>query len=441
METKQKFDVFCPNLIKSVDATSEDLILEGVATTTGVDLEGDYMTRECIKSLKEQILPLNIHMSHKKDTQDVVGSVLDVIETDDDTLKIKFIVLPSYRDFIEELLDYGVNLGLSIRGKALDYVKTDTGLKVNQVKLLEVSLTPLPANWETFGTVKKAEQSITSQCFNGACMQLVKSMSTEQESKEEKFDDSEDVSLGEQKVIDLINEAFSNFEDRIIKYLESEYRIGDIKQFLQNTSTTESNEQSEEESAEDSKILSDESVDEETEKNDEKSEEEDEDEDEMKKSLVVGINFNGEHKPSQEDIAKSFNEVITTETKETFEMTEEIEKTENIEVTEQVEEVVEAPIEKEIDLDVDEITKSIEDKIVENEELIKSISEKVIEKVTEQLSTDLVSNVTDSILKDLSSNREPVSVEIPKIELKKEEEITNQPMNRYDIAKSLARRE
>ena len=435
MESKQKFNVFCPSIEKSVDSTSDDLILEGVATTTGVDLEGDYMTRDCIKSLKEQILPLNVHMSHKKETKDVVGSVLDVVETDDDTLKIKFVVLPYYKDFIKELLDYGVNLGLSIRGKAIDYVKTDTGLKVNQVKLLEVSLTPLPANWETFGTVKKIDESITSQCFNGACMQLVKSMSTEQESKEEKFDDSEDVSLGEQKVIDLINEAFSNFEDRIIKYLESEYRIGDIKQFLQNTSTTESNENLEEESENEGKILSNESVDEETEENDEK------DEEKVTKSSNSDVILNYDDLTTKDEIQKSFDEVVTTETEEKVEMTEEIEKTENIEVTEQVEEVVEAPIEKEISFDVDEITKSIEDKIVENEELIKSIEDKVIEKITSQLSESLAKDVTDTILKDLSENREPVSVEIPNIEIKKEEEETNQPMNRYDIAKSLARRE
>lgn len=437
MESKQKFNVFCPSIIKSVDSTSQDLILEGVATTTGVDLEGDYMTRDCIKSLKEQILPLNIHMSHKKETKDVVGSVLDVMNTDDDTLKIKFVILPSYKDFINELLDYGVNLGLSIRGKAIDYVKTDTGLKVNQVKLLEVSLTPLPANWETFGTVKKIDESITSQCFNGACMQLVKSMSTEQESIEEKFDDSEDVSLGEQRVIDLINEAFSNFEDRIIKYLESEYRIGDIKQFLQNTSTTDSNE-SEEESETDSKILSNESVDEESTNNDVLTDEEDEED--TKKSLEVGVDF--EELQDSEEITKSL-EVETTETKEKIEMTEEIEKTENIEMTEQVEEVVGEPIEKDITFDVDEITKSIEEKIVENEELIKSIEDKVIDKITSQLSDSLAKDVTDSILKDLSENREPISVEIPKIDIKKEEreEQTNQPMNRYDIAKSLARKE
>ena len=436
MESKQKFNVFCPSIEKSVDSTSEDLILEGVATTTGVDLEGDYMTRDCIKSLKEQILPLNVHMSHKKETKDVVGSVLDVVKTDDDTLKIKFVVLPSYKDFIKELLDYGVNLGLSIRGKAIDYVKTDTGLKVNQVKLLEVSLTPLPANCETFGTVKKIDESITSQCFNGACMQLVKSMSTEQESKEEKFDDSEDVSLGEQKVIDLINEAFSNFEDRIIKYLESEYRIGDIKQFLQNTSTTESNENPEEESKNEGKILSNESVDEETEENDKK------DEEKVAKSIEFDVSLSDGEEQTQEEIEKSFDEVITTETEEKVEMTEEIEKTENIEVTEQVEEVVEAPIEKEVSFDVDEITKSIEDKIVENEELIKSIEDKVVERITSTLSESLAKDVTDTILKDLSENREPVSVEIPNIEIKKEEEDnTNQPMNRYDIAKSLARRE
>jgi len=437
MESKQKFNVFCPSIEKSVDSTSEDLILEGVATTTGMDLEGDYMTRDCIKSLKEQILPLNIHMSHKKETKDVVGSVLDVIKTDDDTLKIKFIVLPSYRDFIKELLDYGVNLGLSIRGKALDYVKTDTGLKVNQVKLLEVSLTPLPANWETFGTVKQAEKStITSQCFNGACMQLVKDMSTEQESKEETFDESEDVSLGEQKVIDLINEAFSNFEDRIIKYLESEYRIGDIKQFLQNASTTESNEPSDDESKEDGKILSDESVDEETEKNDENAEK-----DEKKKvEKSFEVESSDETELVEDELEKSLK-VETTETKEKVEMTEEIEKTENIELTEQVDEVVEEPIEKEISFDVEEITKSIEDKIVENEELIKSIEEKVIEKITSQLSESLTKDVTDNILKDLSENREPVNVEIPKIDIEKEEEITNQPMNRFDIAKSLARKE
>ena len=420
METKQKFNVFCPSIIKSFDEryNSDDLILEGVATTTGVDLEGDYMTRECIKSLKEQITSLNVHMSHKKETKDIVGSVLDVIETDDDTLKIVFVVLPSYSQFIEELLDYGVNLGLSIRGKATDYVKTDSGLKVNQIKLLEVSLTPLPANWDTYGSVKKAEMQIESNCFNGACMQIVKDMSTEENQIEDK-NDSEDISLGEQKVIDLINEAISNFEDRIINYFENEYRINDLKQLLQNASATVDEDLSDEKSDEDSKEeILDKPVDEVSEEDEEVDEKETE---------------------------KSLEDVLSTENEEKTTMTEDIEKTENLE--QKIEEpVVEENIEKEIEIDIEtivdkeEIAKSISEDIANNEDLIKSISEQVIEKVSEELSAKLSENVTENILKDLSSNREPVSVEIPHIDLEKEESSV-EPMNRYDIARKLARKE
>lgn len=412
METKQKFKVFCPTIIKSVDEDNQDdLILEGVATTTGVDLEGDFITQDCIESLKEQILPLNIHMSHGKSIDSVVGSVLEVIKTDDDSLKIKFVVLPKFRKEIEELLDYGVNLGLSIRGKALDYEKTDSGLKVKQIKLLEVSLTPLPANWETFGTVTKSKGLVTSQCFNGACMQLVKDMSTDIEQSQVNEEGSESTSLGKQEVIDLINEAFSNFEDRIITYFESEYRINDLKQLLQQTSTTASDEELEEKpETKNEDILSQEPVDEESE------EDEEVDEEETKKSLE-------ETETTDEGIK---------------EMTEEIEKTEQIEeqVVDKV--VEETPIVKEFD--VDDVVKSITEKIGNDEELIKSICEKVSLRVTEELAPQLSESVTENILKDLSANREPKSVEIPKIDLEKEEQ-SNEPMNRFEIAKALARRE
>jgi len=100
VDINKNFKLYSP-LIKSNGGSQDyELILEGVASTTSTDLEGDYVTPECIESMKEQTLHCNIHASHIYGLDDIIGTVLEVLETDENTLRIRFNVLPSFKFII-----------------------------------------------------------------------------------------------------------------------------------------------------------------------------------------------------------------------------------------------------------------------------------------------------------------------------------------------------
>ena len=84
MDTKQKFKVYCSNLEKQfpLNDGSDELILEAIASTSSIDEEGDMITNECIESMKNQALGLNIHLDHNHDTHNVIGNVIEVLETE-----------------------------------------------------------------------------------------------------------------------------------------------------------------------------------------------------------------------------------------------------------------------------------------------------------------------------------------------------------------------
>ena len=82
MKPEQKFQIFCPSIVKSntnnPNNLDEPLILEGIVSTTSVDLEGDYMTSNCIASMKKQLERLNIHADHLRGLDGVIGSIIIV---------------------------------------------------------------------------------------------------------------------------------------------------------------------------------------------------------------------------------------------------------------------------------------------------------------------------------------------------------------------------
>lgn len=233
------------------DNDSSPLILEGIASTTGIDLDGDYMTESCIESLKEQALECNIHCDHQYGLSDVIGTVTEVIETDDDTLKIRFNVLDKYRAEIEDYLDNGINLGLSIGGTVTDYTPLkDGGWQVNEMTLHEISLTPLPANWDTFGTVEQISKGLVqSKCLNGACkiltkrkkIQHTKEMQEQKEIIKELVDAvnelKKEIQIGKaepaeedepatmQDVTDAVNEAIIEVKEQIVDELKEEFDL------------------------------------------------------------------------------------------------------------------------------------------------------------------------------------------------------------------------
>lgn len=245
MDTRQEFRIYCSEISKSLDtekkrksSKSQPLILEGVASTSDIDLEGDFITPQCIESFKLQATQCNIHNNHNVGLDDVIGTVLEVLDTDNKTLKIKFSILPLFREHIEECIDNGVKLGLSIGGTIVDYDMGDEGLKINSMMLHEISLTPLPANWNTMGTVAREGEVIEAKCLNGVCKQFLndveKSIKEEVMEMEKRYYTKEEESqfMSEDRVIELINEALNNFvqdqttvtEERVAEIIDEKLR-------------------------------------------------------------------------------------------------------------------------------------------------------------------------------------------------------------------------
>lgn len=269
MDSEQRFKIYCSNISKSLDpnyntkSKTQPLILEGVASTSDIDLEGDFITPQCIESFKLQATQCNIHNNHNVGLDDVIGTVLEVMDTDNKTLKIKFSILPLFRRHIEECIDNGVKLGLSIGGTIIDYDMEDDGLKIKNMMLHEISLTPLPANWNTMGTVEHSKKSIDvieAKCLNGVCKQFLNTLET-QEPMGEKVEedimemekryytkDEESQFMSEDRVVELINEALNNFaKDSVTEERVAEIIDAKLKDFVEQAKALEKEEKEREE--------------------------------------------------------------------------------------------------------------------------------------------------------------------------------------------------
>ena len=303
MDTKQKFKLYCSDITKSIDPNynikdkTKPLILEGVASTSDIDLEGDFITPQCIESFKLQATQCNIHNNHNVGLGDVIGTVLEVLDSDSQTLRIKFSILPMFRRHIEECIDNGVKLGLSIGGTILDYDTGDDGLKIKNMMLHEISLTPLPANWNTMGTVThetKAIDVIEAKCLNGVCKQFINNVEKAQEQVEmEKryyTKDEEAQFMSEDRVVELINEALNNFasnavtEERVAEIIDEKLaEFVEKAKALEQAEIEKAQKKAKEEEEEEEEELEIEKKDEEEEEEEPEIEEEEEEPEEEKK--------------------------------------------------------------------------------------------------------------------------------------------------------------
>lgn len=217
MSTEAKpFKVFAPTLMKDTATTLNDdgtLTITGVASTTNRDLDGDIVTSEAIESLKAQVVGLNLHLDHNHHYDGGIGAITGAT-VEDNSLIITAVVLPEYAQGIKDRLDLGMNFGFSIGGIpdfGVDYTV------ITDFKLLEVSLTLLPANWDTFGTVE-SKGFVESTCLTGACHYIMKDLNGDK-MRTKATEEGANSGLTEDQVIALINEAFAensqNFIDEI----------------------------------------------------------------------------------------------------------------------------------------------------------------------------------------------------------------------------------
>lgn len=334
---KTKFKIYSP--IQKSNELNEDgsLILEGVASTSGIDLQGDIVSEQAMESMKEHATKLNIHANHEYDLFDgVIGHITEVLDTDEKTFKIKFIILPEYAEKIKTMLDLGIKLGLSIGGDVTNWKEIETpdggwAWIIEDIILFEVSLTPMPANWDTFGTVTTSKGLVESNCLTGACYEVVKNKifkngdmmkeylktkSKIEKAEGEEESESESTELTESAVVDMINEALNTFKDEELPTLKEEIKTEILEEINQEESSEGASEESSEEA---DKELSTEELEKQIESNveekllkklglerepesSEPEEESDEDEGEVEKS------HNGIQKMSRKDIAKNLAE-------------------------------------------------------------------------------------------------------------------------------------
>ena len=223
---KKEFKVYSPLTSKSVDRfltkseesnSDERILLEGIASTTSRDLHDEIVSSAAIDSMAEQAMALNIHGDHWYDLADVIGAIKEST-VEDKQLKIKFLITKRHTPDIKDLLETGVRLGLSIGGYVTNY--DEKNRIINEIELHEISLTAMPANWDTFGTVSTAKGLVESNCITGACYEIVKNingenMTTKEMKTKEESQPQEDSGLTEDKVIELINEYMAEKEETI----------------------------------------------------------------------------------------------------------------------------------------------------------------------------------------------------------------------------------
>ena len=216
----------------------------GIASTTNQDLQKDIILPSAIESMKKQLLTSNrnLHGDHEYGLfTGLLGTINKVLDSDNNILKVGATILSKYAPEIKEMLDIGVNLGLSIGGAPTEYDRNkDGGWTIKNARLDEISLTGIPANMDTLGTVTTTKNGIVEgNCIAGVCNKIIKNMESNHMANEDnnKPDNIEDPQ--KQDTVDLkseiqtiVDELWSEKEEGIIEKITNNVKseIQDIVQ-------------------------------------------------------------------------------------------------------------------------------------------------------------------------------------------------------------------
>ena len=420
MEVKLKeFRVYAPPELKSYDLDENGtLTITGIASTTNEDLDGEIVTPNALKSLAEQVVGLNLHLDHNHYYDGGIGVVTDA-KLEDSSLRITAVILPEFAKGIKDRLDLGMNFGFSIGGIPL--MDRADSRKINDFKLLEMSLTLLPANWDTFGTVE-TKGIVKSNCLTGACYHILKNKSDKMEKKD--VNNQEFVVTDEMKqtFIDIINEAIYNLKPQLIDDLKGEFLDdirGEISTIVQDI-VTPLLEGSEPEPEEEEKDVDEEILEEEAETVEEEVPAEDEEEDEE----VV------EEKEVETEISEEASELTDKEVdSETSEEDEDAEADEE-DVVDEEKGLEEPPILEEEPVVEEPAAEAAPKVIVDVKDLGAEIGKQVSEALSKELDTnsfrdELIKDIKEDIYKSLDAKRKSKSPSNSK--LKQYSESKNKP--------------
>jgi hypothetical protein len=196
------------------------LHIRGLANTGNTDIEGDTLTREALLDICNQATQHNLHIDHDETIDGVLGPITraeltpEGVEIDADILEGK------YTSRIRDLLEHGVRLGMSVRGLA-----ERAGGNFVRVVLTEISLTPLPADQSTLGSV------VIVKSFGELARRVV---GFDDENLEE--DNMADEVISKDVVIELINTGFNERKEEFLETIRNELKdefgvvLGELKE-------------------------------------------------------------------------------------------------------------------------------------------------------------------------------------------------------------------
>lgn len=220
MKTKlDEFRIYAPPDVKSYGLNEDGtLTITGIASTTNEDLDGEIVSPNALESLAQQVIGLNLHLDHNHHYDGGIGVIKDA-ELENSSLRITAVILPEYAEGILERLSLGMNFGFSIGG--IPVINSMNSNVINDFILLEVSLTLLPANWDTFGTVE-TKGLVESKCLTGACHYILKEKRSNTMSKKDLKEPIEVSDELKQEFVNIVNEAVYNLKPQIIEDIRGE---------------------------------------------------------------------------------------------------------------------------------------------------------------------------------------------------------------------------
>ena len=221
---------------KSYDMNEDGtLTIIGVASTTNKDYANEIVSPEVLESLAQQAVGINIYRDHNRHYEGGIGAVIKAW-VEDNQLWIEGKILSEYAPGIKERLDIGMNFGFSISGFPKKQ-RTPSGLLIVDYDLKDITLTYIPMNWDTYGTVEyKSQNLIASNCLTGACYhalndgeimsdEKIKTEPIQEEPVIDEKDMNDDAGLSDaqkNEVKDIMNEVIAELEPRIIENLKPE---------------------------------------------------------------------------------------------------------------------------------------------------------------------------------------------------------------------------
>lgn len=190
----------------------ETLHIVGIANTGREDLYGDVLTRDALMNICEQAVNHNLHLDHDTSMEGLLGPITSARLVPEGVEIHAEIVNKEHANRIKTLLEAGVKLGMSVSG-----VATNTSIDkhtITEWDLTEISLTPLPCDQGTMGSV------VIAKSF----AEVIKKTITEEDKPRTEDKDMAEEVVTIEKVIELINDAFNERREEYLETIREEIK-------------------------------------------------------------------------------------------------------------------------------------------------------------------------------------------------------------------------